>query len=67
MVSLLKINVSLISYLHFSFPDESLVIRNVSAHTKATFQYLFTCTDELISSRSGFWNDEHLNHSVRTD
>lgn len=37
MVSLLKINVPLISYLHFSFPGESLVNKDVSADTKATF------------------------------
>lgn len=33
MVNLLKINLPLISYSHFSFPDESSVNRDVSADT----------------------------------
>lgn len=37
MVNLLKINSSLISYLHFLFTDESSVNRDVSADTKGTF------------------------------
>lgn len=38
MVNLLKINLPLISYSHFSFPDESSVNRDVSADTS----YLLT-------------------------
>lgn len=67
MVNLLKINLPLISYLLFSFPDESSVNRDVSADTKPPFNTCSHAPRGEIISRSVFWNDKHLNHSDRTD